>query len=36
MIPSLARVKRYLNSPIKRRHSLRHARQSLAFVAAES
>jgi len=32
---ALAAVNRYLNSPIKRRHALRHARQSLAFVAAE-
>jgi nitrite reductase/ring-hydroxylating ferredoxin subunit len=31
----LAAVNRFLNSPLKRRHSLRHARQSLAFVAAE-
>ena len=31
----LAGVNRFLSSPVKRRHGLRHARQSLAFVAAE-
>ena len=31
----LAGINRFLRSPLKRRHSLRHARQSLAFVTAE-
>ncbi len=31
----LAGVNRYLHSPLKSKHTLRTARQSLAFVAAE-
>jgi nitrite reductase/ring-hydroxylating ferredoxin subunit len=30
-----AAVHRFLRTPLKRRHALRHARQSIAFVAAE-